>query len=87
MCCCNLQAVKSVKSKVRELVQQGYNPHQAAKMAAASITGEPRVAVLPFHITTVWMDMKRCLFSSSSQRSCCHIVLCVNGLSRPRCPS
>ncbi len=33
------QAVKSVKSRVRELTQQGINPHKAAKMAAASVTG------------------------------------------------
>ena len=33
------QAVKSVKSKVRELTQMGINPHQAAKMAAASVSG------------------------------------------------
>ena len=38
--CSMFQAVKSVKSKVRELTQAGINPHQAAKMAAASVSGE-----------------------------------------------
>ncbi|GAX73223.1 hypothetical protein CEUSTIGMA_g676.t1 [Chlamydomonas eustigma] len=38
------KAVKGVKSRVRELVQQGINPHKAAKMAAASITGVKRKA-------------------------------------------
>ena len=49
LACSSPQAVKSVKSKVRELTQQGINPHKAAKMAAASITGGITVCQLQDH--------------------------------------